>query len=63
MGLFKQEYWSGLPSLLPGDLPDPRIKHAYHVSATLQEDSLPAEPLGIYVYTTSSLSIHQSMDV
>ena len=23
MGLFRQEYWSGLPCLLPGDLPDP----------------------------------------
>ena len=25
MGFFRQEYWSGLPSPFPGDLPDPRI--------------------------------------
>ena len=26
MGFSRQEYWSGLPSPPPGDLPDPRIK-------------------------------------
>ena len=26
MGISKQEYWSGLPFLPPGDLPDPEIK-------------------------------------
>ena len=26
MGLSRQEYWSGLPFLSPGDLPDPGIK-------------------------------------
>ena len=26
MGFCRQEYWSGLPCSLPGDLPDPRIK-------------------------------------
>ena len=26
MGFFQQEYWSGLPFPLPGDLPDPGIK-------------------------------------
>ena len=26
MGAFKQEYWSGLPFLPPGDLPDPGIE-------------------------------------
>ena len=25
MGFSRQEYWSGLPSPSPGDLPDPRI--------------------------------------
>ena len=28
MGFPKQEYWSGLPFLPPGDLPDPGIKPA-----------------------------------
>ena len=26
MGFPRQEYWSGLPILFPGDLPDPGIK-------------------------------------
>jgi len=26
MGLFRQEYWSGLPCSPPGDLPDPGIE-------------------------------------
>ena len=26
MGFSRQEYWSGLPCPLPGDLPDPGIK-------------------------------------
>ena len=37
MRFFRQEYWSGLPSPPPGDLPDPRIKL---VSPVLQADSL-----------------------
>ena len=37
MGIFKQEYWSGLPFLPPGDLPDPGIRPG---SPTLQADSL-----------------------
>ena len=28
MGFSRQEYWSGLPCLPPGDLPDPGIKPA-----------------------------------
>ena len=41
MGLSGQEYWSGLPCLPPGDLPDPEIKTR---SSTMQADSLPTEP-------------------
>ena len=41
MGFPRQEYWSGLPSLPPGDLPDPGIEL---VSPALQADSLPSEP-------------------
>ena len=48
MGLFRQEYWSGLPFPSPGDLPDPGIEAG---SLALQADSLltdsPSEtPLG-----------------
>ena len=37
----KQEYWSGLPCLAPGDLPNPGIEPR---SPTLQADSLLSEP-------------------
>ena len=38
MGFSRQEYWSGLPCPLPGDLPDPEIEPA---PPALQADSLP----------------------
>jgi len=36
-----QEYWSALPFLSAGDLPDPGIEPE---SVALQADSLPSEP-------------------
>ena len=42
MGFFRQEYWSGLPSPPPGDLPDPRIELE---SSTLQAESLLTDEL------------------
>ena len=41
IGYSRQEYWSGLPCPLPGDLPNPGIEPR---SPTLQVDSLPSEP-------------------
>ena len=43
MGFPRQEYWSELPFLSPGDLPDPGIKPG---CPALQEDSLSTEPPG-----------------
>ena len=43
MGLFRQEYGSGLPFLFPGDLPDPRIKL---MSTALVGRFLNTEPFG-----------------
>ena len=43
MGFFRQEYWSGLPFLSPGDGPRPGTEPG---SPALQADSLPAEPQG-----------------
>ena len=37
MGFLRQEYWSGLPCLPPGDLPQPGIKL---MSPALQVESL-----------------------
>ena len=39
----RQEYWNGLPSPPPGNLPNPRIKPW---STALKADSLPSEPPG-----------------
>ena len=44
MGLPRQEYWSGLTFLTPGDLPNPGIEPTSPVSPTLQMDSLQLEP-------------------
>ena len=46
MGFSRQEYWSRLPFLPPGDLPDPGIEPAFPVSPASQADALPAESLG-----------------
>ena len=48
MGFSRQEYWSGLPFLSPGNLPNPGIQPG---SPALQADSLPTElqeKLGIW---------------
>ena len=45
MGFSWQEYWSGLPFLSRGDLPDPGIKPAFLTLPILQMDSLlPVNP-------------------
>ena len=43
MGFSRQEYWSGLPCLPPGDLPDPGIEPA---SASLAGRFFTTEPPG-----------------
>ena len=43
IGFSRQEYWSGLPFLSPGDLPNPGIKPR---SPALQADVLPSKPPG-----------------
>ena len=43
----RQEYWSGLPFPSPEDLPDPEVESG---SPVLQEDSLPFELQGRYVF-------------
>ena len=41
VSISKQEYWSGLPFLPLGDLPDPGIKPGSPAAPALQADSLP----------------------
>ena len=45
MGFPRQEYWSRLSFLTPGDLPHPGTKPESPVIPALQMDSLPLEPL------------------
>ena len=52
MGFSRQEYWSGLPFLSPGDLPNPGIKPR---SPTLQADVLPSEPPGFELKASEHL--------
>ena len=40
MGFFRQDYWSGLPCLSPGNLPDPGIEPTSPVAPALQVHSL-----------------------
>ena len=46
MGFSRQEYWSGLPCLPLGDLPNPGIEPRSPTLQAFQVDSLPAEPPG-----------------
>ena len=55
----RQEYWSGLLCLPPGDLPNPGIESRF---PTLQADSSPTEPLGKPMSTgVGSLSLLQGI--
>ena len=44
MGFPRQEYWSGLPCPLPGNLPNPSIKAESLMSSVLTGGSLPLGP-------------------
>ena len=46
LGFSRQEYWSELPCLSPGDLPDPGIKPVSLVAPALQAASLPLSHWG-----------------
>ena len=57
MEFSRQEYWSGLPFFLLGDLSDPGIKPTSPVSAALQVDSFTtAPPEKPHVYNTVLLT-------
>ena len=46
MGFPRQEYWSGLPFPLPGDLPDPGIEPSSPASPALAGRFFTTEPPG-----------------
>ena len=62
MGFSRQEYWSGVPSPSPGDLPDPGVEPLSSASPAPQADSLPSEPPGKPMSTgAGSLSLLQGI--
>ena len=58
MGFSKQEYWSGLPFLSPGDLPHPGIEFR---SPALQADALTSEPISNIIIITPRLDVYPHM--
>ena len=46
LGFARQEYWSGLPFPIRGDLPDPRIEPMSSVSPALAGKFFTTEPRG-----------------
>ena len=61
MGFPRQEYWSGLPFPSTGYLPNPGMEPASPVSHALQEDSLPADPLGKSIIFVADLKHFSSL--
>ena len=56
LGFPRHEYWSGLPFLTLGDLPDPGIEPASPMSPALQVDSLSTEPCGDNIVLVPAIS-------
>ena len=57
MGFSKQEYWSGLPFPIPGDLPDPGTKPVSLASSELASGFFTTEPLRKPKKKTSTILI------
>ena len=61
MGFSRQEYWSGLPCPLPGDLPGPVIEPMSIVSPALQAILYPWSYLGSGFGLSFSKSLHNPL--
>ena len=60
-GFSRQEYWSGLPCCLPGDLPHPWIKPESLISPVLASSPLPLVPPGKPLFSISSVQFSHSV--
>ena len=60
MGFSRQEYWNGLPSPPPGDLPNPGIKPTSPVSLALAGEFFTTEPPGKTFYKSLNFDVPQS---
>ena len=58
MGFSRQECWSGLPCLLPGDLPYPWMEPASFMSPVLAVKSLPLVPPGKPLLSLNSVQFN-----
>ena len=56
-GIFKQEYWSGLPFPTPGDLPDPGIEPTSPASSALAGGFFTTVPAGKPIFKTVNTKI------
>ena len=68
MGFSRQEYWSGLPYPLPGDLPYSRIKLHFefdqtgvHIAGRFFTAKSGGKPIYIYVYINSLIKIRHRL--
>ena len=63
MGFSRQEYWSGLPCLPPGDLPDPGIepRALMHWQTNSLPLALPGKPQVSHPTVLQILSIHHQL--
>ena len=57
VGFSRQEYWSGLLFLSPGNLPNPGVEASSPVSPALQADFLLLELSGKPIFTSYSMFI------
>ena len=56
---FRQEYWSGLPFPIPGDLTDPGLKSVFLASPVLASGSFTTEPPGKPIESISHSKFNQ----
>ena len=61
-GIFQQEYWSGLPCIPPGYLPDPGTEPTSPAPSALQADSLLLRHKGSPGYMLMWLTLCNPMD-
>ena len=60
MGFSRQEYWNGLPSPPPGDLPDPGISHGSSTAGRFFTAEPPGKPILSYTRTQKATSVYCS---
>ena len=62
MGFSRQEYWSGLPFLSPGNLPDPGIEPMFPISPAYAGGFFTTDCHLGSIYICQIFSIHSSVD-